>query len=268
MAQQFLDRYIEGSSPVHRLDARIKLVLTLACILCASLLPVGAWFALLALTALVWAAILASGVGLPRMLRRSLLALPFLAVAITIVFSTAGRPVFSVPLGFVTLTATDAGLLRFATIVWKSWVSVQAALLLTATTHFLEVLRALSALHLPKIMVAILSFMYRYLFILVDEAQRLLRARECRSAASAAGQSGGSLWWRARVTGQLVGTLFLRSFERSERIYVAMLSRGYSGELRRMGAARLRRGDLLVGVAGALLLLLIAAQAFIGSVSR
>jgi cobalt/nickel transport system permease protein len=162
------------------------------------------------------------------------------------------------------LTASDAGLLRFATIVWKSWISVQAALLLTATTHFLEVLRALRALHLPKIMVAILSFMYRYLFILVDEAQRLLRARECRSAAHEAGRSGGSLLWRARVTGQLVGTLFLRSFERSERIYVAMLSRGYAGELRSMHAAKLRRGDLLVGLGGALILLLIVTQAFVG----
>jgi cobalt/nickel transport system permease protein len=264
MTTQLLDRYIEGASPVHRLDARVKLVLAVAFILSASLLPVGSWLALLALTALCWAAILASGVGLGRMLRRSLLALPFLAVAVTIIFSAPGRPVFSIPLGFATLTASDAGLLRFATIVWKSWISVQTGLLLTATTHFLEVLRALRALHLPKIMVAILSFMYRYLFILVDEAQRLLRARECRSAAREAGRSGGSLLWRARVTGQLVGTLFLRSFERSERIYVAMLSRGYAGELRSMRAAKLRRGDLLVGLGGSLILLLIVVQAFVG----
>lgn len=268
MTQQFLDRYIEGASPVHRLDARVKLVLTLAFIFCASLLPVGSWFALVALTTLVWAAILASGVGLGRILRRALLALPFVAVAVTIIFTAPGQPVFRIPLGFgpdaLALTATDAGLLRFTTIVWKSWISVQAALLLTATTHFLSVLQALRALRLPKIMVAILSFMYRYLFILVDEAQRLLRARSCRSAGNHAGRSGGSLWWRAKVTGQLVGTLFLRSFERSERIYVAMLARGYTGELRSMGAAPLPRSDRFVGLAGTLMLLLIVAQAFVG----
>lgn len=262
-AQQYLDRYIAGSSAVHRLDARVKLVLTIALILCASLLPLAAWFALTALTALVWAAVLVSGVGLGRILRRALLALPFLVVVVTVIFSVPGRPIFSIPLGVVTLTATDAGMLRFTTIVWKAWISVQAALLLTATTHFLDVLRALRALRLPTIIVAILSFMYRYLFILVDEAQRLLRARECRSAAQT-GRGGGSLWWRASVTGRLVGTLVLRSFERSERIYVAMLSRGYTGELRTMSTDRLCRSDLYVGLVGGLILLLILAQALIG----
>ena len=262
MAQQLLDRYIAGGSAVHRLDARVKLVLAVAYIFCASSLPVGSWLALAALTAILWAAIVTSGVGLLTILRRALLALPFLAVAVTIIFSVPGRPVFRLPLGFVTLVATDAGLLRFTTIVWKSWLSVQAALLLTATTHFLDVLRALRALHLPQIMVAILSFMYRYLFVLVDEAQRLMRARECRSAALD-GKGGSSVLWRAQVTGRLVGTLFLRAFERSERIYVAMLSRGYTGELRSLHTPVLGRRDLLIGFTGGLVLLVITAQAFV-----
>lgn len=263
MAQQLLDRYIAGSSIIHALDARVKLVLTVALIVCAALLPVGSWLALLALTALVWAAIIASGVGLGTLLRRSLLALPFLLVVVTVIFSMPGRPIFQLPLGFVTLTATDAGLLRFATIVWKSWLSMQAALLLTATTHFLDVLRALQALHMPKIIVALMSFMYRYLFILVEEAQRLLRARDCRSAALS-GSGGGSVLWRAQVTGRLVGTLFLRSFERSERIYVAMLSRGYTGELRTLRAQTLDRRDLRFGIGVGAVLLIITAQAFVG----
>ena len=263
MAQQLLDRYIAGSSVIHALDARVKLTLTVMLIVCAALLPVGAWLALLALTALIWATIIASGVGLVTILRRSLLALPFLAVVVTIIFSIPGRPVFQLPLGFATLTATDAGLLRCATIIWKSWLSMQAALLLTATTHFLDVLRALQALHVPKIIVALLSFMYRYLFILVDEAQRLLRARDCRSAALN-GAGGGSVLWRAQVTGRLVGTLFLRSFERSERIYVAMLSRGYNGELRSLRSPALHRRDRLFALGAGAVLLIITAQAFVG----
>lgn len=263
MAQQLLDRYIAGSSVIHALDARVKLLLTVLMIVCAALLPVGSWLALLALTALIWATIIASGVGLVTILRRSLLALPFLAVVVTIIFSIPGRPVFQLPLGFVTLTATDAGLLRFATIIWKSWLSMQAALVLTATTHFLDVLRALQALHMPRIIVALLSFMYRYLFILVDEAQRLLRARDCRSAALN-GSGGGSLLWRAQVTGRLVGTLFLRSFERSERIYVAMLSRGYHGELRSLRSPALNRRDRRFAIGSGAVLLIITAQAFVG----
>ncbi len=263
MAQQILERYIDGASSIHALDARVKLVLAVTTIVCASLLPAGSWLALLALTALVWATIIASSVGLLLILRRALVALPFLAVVVTIVFSVPGQPVFTVPLGFVTLTATDAGLLRFFTIVWKSWVSVQVALILTATTHFFDILRALGALHLPKIMVALLSFMYRYLFVLADEAQQLLRARDCRSAALD-GRGGGSVWWRAKVTGQLVGTLFLRAFERSERIYVAMLARGYTGELRSLNARPLHPSDLRFGLGGALVLVLITLQAFLG----
>lgn len=262
MAQQLLDRYVGGTSPVHALDARVKLVLAVGFIVCASLLPVGSWLALLGLTALLWMAIAASGIRLRTLLRRALVAVPFLAATVTIIFSVPGPPVVSVPLGFMTLTATDAGLLRFITIIWKSWLSIQAALLLTATTHFLEILRALQALRLPTIMVTILSFMYRYLFILVDEAQRLLRARECRSAA-VDGVRGGPLWWRAKVTGQLVGTLFLRAFERSERVYVAMLSRGYTGELRSLASPPLTRQDRRVGLLGGAALLLITAQAFI-----
>jgi len=263
MTHQFLERYIAGGSVVHQLDARVKLVLTVMFIFCASLLPVASWLALAALTALVWAAIMAADVGLTMILRRALVALPFVLVVVTIIFSVPGRPVFRIPLGFITLTATDAGLLRFLTIIWKSWISVQAALLLTATTHFIDVLRALRALRLPQIMVAILSFMYRYLFILVDEAQRLLRARACRSAAPV-GKGGGSVIWRATVTGRLVGTLFLRAYERSERVYVAMLSRGYAGELRSLHAAAPARRDVLVGIAGGFALLLIAAQALAG----
>jgi cobalt/nickel transport system permease protein len=258
MTHQLLDRYIDGASPVHMLDPRVKLVLTVAFIFCASLVPPGAWLALAGLTALIWASITLSGVGLRTILRRALVALPF-----ALVFSVPGRPVIQIPLGFATLTATDAGLIRFGSIVWKSWISVQAALLLTATTHFLQVLWALRALRLPAIMVTILAFTYRYLFVLVDEAQRLIRARDCRSAAID-DRGGRSVWWRAQVTGRMVGTLLLRAFERSERIYVAMLSRGYSGELRALTAPAMSRRDRQWGAIGGALLVVIAAQAFWG----
>jgi cobalt/nickel transport system permease protein len=87
--------------------------------------------------------------------------------------------------------------------------------------------------------------MWRYIFVLVDEALRLLRARAARSGSqsdqlgslvAAQGRlrlrEGGSLLWRARVTGGMAGNLLLRAFERSDRIYVSMLSRGYDGEIR------------------------------------
>lgn len=247
-----LDRYIEGQSPVHALNARVKLLLTLACVLALALLPAGAWSGMLACALLIWWAVLRSGVGLGTILGRAFVALPFALVAVTLVFARPGEPLFSLALGPLRLTATETGLVAFASVVVKSWLSVQAALLLTATTHFTAVLHALRALRLPAVMVAILSFAYRYLFVMVDEAQRLLRARECRAAELPGRKSGGSLGWRAAVVGRMAGTLFLRAYERSERIYVAMLARGYSGELRAVGAhplSSVEQGLLLVGCA-------------------
>jgi cobalt/nickel transport system permease protein len=111
----------------------------------------------------------------------------------------------------------------------KSWLSVQAALLLAYTTPFADLVDALRALRVPAIIVSIISFMYRYLAVLTDEAGRMKRARHARSAAAPQGRSGGSLVWRAKVTGAMVGSLFIRAYERSERIYAAMLARGFSG---------------------------------------
>jgi len=256
-----LDRYVDGKSPVHALDARVKLPLALAYILALALIPAGAWAAVGAAALALWWAVIQSRVGLGLIVGRAFVALPFALVAVTLMFSRPGAPLFAIALGPLHLTATDAGAVAFLSVVVKSWLSVQAALLLTATTHFTAVLGALRALHLPAVLVAILSFAYRYLFVLADEANRMLRARDCRSAALPGRRAGGSLAWRAGVVGQMVGTLFVRAYERSERIYVAMLSRGFDGELRAIGGRPLssgERGLLLVGVAGLAGLVLLA----------
>jgi cobalt/nickel transport system permease protein len=130
------------------------------------------------------------------------------------------------------LAVSAEGLVRFASIVVKSWVSVQAAILLAAITPFADLLWGMRELRVPKALVAIVGFMYRYLFVLGDEALRLMRARAARSAVPAAGgRAGGGLVWRGRVAGGMVGNLAMRAFERSERIYDAMVARGFRGEI-------------------------------------
>jgi cobalt/nickel transport system permease protein len=95
--------------------------------------------------------------------------------------------------------------------------------------------------------------MYRYIFVIGEEARRLMRARECRSAV-AGESSGGAVRWRARVLGNMVGSLFLRSYERAERIYDAMISRGYDGELKSLAVTSLRHADYAaLGIAFGLL---------------
>lgn len=197
---------------------------------------------------------LAARIGPLTTARRSLIAAPFLLAALPLVFTRPEDPLARFALGPLTLTLSGEGLRIFATIAAKSWVSVQAALLLAFTTPFHELVDGLRQLRLPRIMIAIISFMYRYLAVLAEEATRMRRARAARSAVAAGGRAGGTLLWRARVTGSMVGSLFLRSYERSERIYAAMQARGFEGEFRHMHSRSLRTNEIAL-LASVLLLL-------------
>jgi len=224
-----LDRYIPRHSPAHHADARLKILLVIAAILGIALLPVGAFAAY----AIVWLVLVGASVGARlgplRLVRGSWVVLPFVLVAVPLLFTRPGETLIAFELGPLSLTITDAGLRDMLSVMSKSWLSVQAALLLAYTTPFSDLVDALRWLRVPAIIVSIISFMYRYLAVLTDEAGRMSRARHARSAAAPHGRAGGSLAWRARVTGAMVGSLFIRSYERSERIYAAMLARGYGG---------------------------------------
>ncbi len=246
------DRYHETESFVHRLDPRIKVVVAVAFILSNALLPDGAWIAFGLSWLFLLLANLLSRLGLAFTLKRSFVALPFALVAITMLFSTSGKPLSSFQFLLWNFTITDVGILRFVTILVRSWLSVQIAVLLVATTRFPDIIHALEHLRVPSILTTIIAFLYRYLFVLGDEVFRLMRAREARSAALSgdegmgAGQrSGRSVTWRARVAGHMAGQLFLRSYERSDRVYNAMLARGYTGRLQTTNPHELRRRDYM-----------------------
>ncbi len=252
------DRYETGESLIHRLDARVKVVVTVLFILSNVLLPDGAWLAFLLAWAMALAVNLLARLKWSYALKRSFIALPFALAAITVIFALPGQPVFTLNLGPWQWTATDAGLIRFASIVIRSWLSVQMAILLTATTQFSDLMHALRHLRVPQLLVAVISFMYRYLFVLADESMRLMRAREARSARPAgAGASGGTLLWRAKVTGHMVGQLFLRSYERSDRVYNAMLARGYQGHFFTLNPHVMHNRDWFMAAVAVIALLLL-----------
>jgi len=253
-----LDRYSPGNSPLHRADSRVKVVATLAFILTTVSLPTGAWWAFVLMALLVWIGVALSRVGVGLILRRSLVAVPFVLVALPTVFTHQGDVLARFPFG---VTATWQGLRFFVSVVVKSWVAVTAASLLTATTPFPSLMGALKSLKVPDTLLGVVAFHYRYLHVLADEAQRLLRAREARSAGVGRGV-GGPLLWRARVAGWMVGSLFLRTYERSERVYMAMLARGYDGRLRMSQAPPLARGAIaqIALLLGLLLALALAAH--------
>jgi len=251
------DRYHDTDSFIHRLDPRVKVVVTVAFILSNALLPDGAWMAFgLSLLFLLFAVAL-SNLGIAFTLKRSFIALPFALVAITVLFSVQGNPLTTFRFLMWDLTITDAGLLRFISIVIRSWLSVQMAILLVGTARFPDIVHALEHLRVPTILTTIIAFLYRYLFVLADEVFRLLRAREARSAAVAGSRSGGSVAWRAGVAGSMAGQLFLRSYERSDRVYNAMLARGYTGHLQTMNPHELHRVDYVTMALAIFFLLLL-----------
>ena len=240
------DQFHFRESPVHRLDPRVKVLVMVGFILSNAILPDGSWLAF----AVAWVFLLFSTdlslLGLGFTFRRSFVALPFALVAVTAIFSPLGNPLAEWDLGFIVLTPTDFGLVRFASILVRSWLSVQMAILLVATTPFPDLLHALEHLKIPRTLTTVVAFMYRYLFVLTDEVFRLLRARDARSAGLPGRKRGGTLRWRASITGSMAGQLFLRSYERSDRIYNAMISRGYAGHLRTLNPHVMNRRDWLV----------------------
>lgn len=248
------DRFEHRHSLIHRLDPRVKTVITLLFIVANVLLPDGAWLAFLAAWAFLLLVTALSDLPLFYAARRSFIVLPFTLAAITVMFTLPGQPLLSWQMGSRQVIITDAGLLRFISIVIRSWLSIQMAILLTAVTQLPDLLHALQHLRVPRILVTIISFMYRYLFVLADEAMRLLRAREARSARGQAGKSGGSILWRARVAGHMVGQLLLRSLERSDRVYNAMLARGYDGRLLTLNPHQMQPRDWLASGVAVLLI--------------
>ena len=199
MHVHFLDPYRPRRSPIHRLDPRVKLVLTLAFILTVRAHPAGAWPVYILLFALILSVEVLSELGVAYVLKRAALALPFVLAALPVIFTTPGAALFSLSLGPWTLTASLPGLERFISIALKSWISVQAAIVLAATTPFPDLLVAMRAVRIPRLLVAIFGLMWRYLFVLVDEALRLLRARAARSGVSDRCQA--ETWRQPRLAG-------------------------------------------------------------------
>lgn len=255
--------FIPGNSAVHRTGATVKLLLTLIFLIFLGLIPFGTWIPYLLFFVLLLSAEFASKIQIGYFLKRAFIALPFVLAAIPLVFSGPDPSHGLILPGKIHLTISDEGVVRFISIALKSWISVQAAILLTATTRFNELLAALRGLRTPALFVAVLSLMWRYLAIIIDEAQSMLHARASRSVSLPGVRQGGSIAWRARVTGGMAGALFLRSLERSDRVYAAMLSRGYNGDLPAITTSRLPAKDLAVLSGGILVLVVLWLSHFV-----
>jgi cobalt/nickel transport system permease protein len=214
----FLERYCEGDGPLHRLDARVKLVATLVYIVAVVVTPVGAWRWLAAEGLALAFLIGVSGVP-PRDLFVRWLGFAALVGFLALMVATSHPRRADLGLGSVLLT-----------ILAKNSLAFLAMLLLVNVTPFRKLLAAMRRLGLPAALLATLQFMYRYLHVLFDELDRMILARRSRTF-----RRSGRLDW-GLLTG-LIGILFLRAFERGERVHAAMLARGWDGTLRTLDGA-------------------------------
>lgn len=237
-----LDTYTGRESPVHRLDARAKILAFLCLMVISVSTPPGAPWCFGGYFAVLMALLVVSQVPVGQAFRRSLAIIPFVAM-------TAAFIPFVHPAG-AGLGVSGVGMLLFCSVLAKAYIGVWCVILLSATTPFPKLLEGLEQLKVPKLLILLAGFTYRYLFVLVDEALCMKRARDSRAY-------GGRRLWHAKVIGHMVGTLFLRSYHRAERVYVAMTSRGFQGKAVRLTATRLRTGDyaFLAATVGLALLL-------------
>jgi cobalt/nickel transport system permease protein len=211
--------HVHGRSPVHRAPAHLKILALLAFVVLVVATPAGWWAAYAG-----YLAVLALVVGVSRvpptyLLRRVVVELPFVVFALLLPFVAEG-PRTEV-LG---VAVSSSGLQAGATLLVKSTLGVLASLTLAATTAPQDLLAGLERLRLPRQLVQIMSFMVRYLDVVTGEMQRMRVAREARGF-----RASDPRHWP--VLARSAGALFIRSYERGERVHLAMLSRGYTGTM-------------------------------------
>ena len=211
MPADFLDHFSRGATVCHRLPPRPKILLTVAVITLAALLPAAMWPAQGCLACLVFAALTLAEIPIAYLVRRLVLFLPLVAMT-----------ALAVPLsrGFSGGWETALG------IVIRSTVAFLAGLWLVSTTPFDRLLAGLSQLGMPRFFMAMLAFVFRYLSVLFDELARMRTAQRARTFGPRRAGAG----WKGAV--QLVGMALVRAIDRAERIHGAMCSRGWTGKMR------------------------------------
>ena len=235
MHHSYIDRFAQGDSPVHRLDARAKLLATVAYTGVLISFDRYAVSELAAMSVMPLAMIWFGRVPLWFGLRRVVVLSPFIAM-VALLSPLYDRGVQVVAFGPWRF-GLAGGWLTAADVALKFALGLLALTAMMCTTPFALLLEAMRKLGVPKLLVMQLGILYRYIFVLIDEGMRVRRGRDFRGAARA------PLHRRLAAAGGVIGSLFVRTLERSERIHTAMCARGYRGEPHGLARLRLRWAD-------------------------
>ncbi|MCH7987671.1 MAG: cobalt ECF transporter T component CbiQ [Planctomycetes bacterium] len=212
MSSSYLARYGRSKSICHRLPARLKIVLTLAVVAAGISIPVELWPIQGVLACLVFAGHSFARIPMTYLLRRLAIFLPMLLLLSISLPATQG---FSA-----------AGWEIMASILFGSTLAFISLLWLVNVMPFDQLLHTLRQLWVPDVLVATLSFMYRYIFVLWNELEKMRTARKARTFGS------GGFWFRWKTSAEMIGMLLIRAMERAERVHGAMCARGWDGRVR------------------------------------
>jgi cobalt/nickel transport system permease protein len=229
--------HLPGTSPVHRLPAEVKIVAAFLGVVCVVLTPREAFPVFaghLVVLAVVWAI---ARIPPGWMARRALIEAPFVVLAVLLPLTGPDPRV-----EWLGVALSEPGLLGAWNILVKGTLGVLTSLTLAATTPLRDLLLGLQRLRAPAIVVTITTLMLRYADVIAAEARRMRLARISRG-------HDPRFLWQAGATARGIGTLFVRSYERGERVHLAMLSRGWAGRMPPMGTERTTGRHWLAGTA-------------------
>lgn len=242
--------YVPGDSVLHRLAPEAKLVGVVAFVIAVAVTPREAVGSFAVDAAIVIAAMAIAGFGPRLVLTRLAVILPFVTFAFLIPFIAGGEQI-----EVLGLSLSREGLWGTWNILAKATLGASASLLLAGTTPIADILRGLGRLRVPTVLVSIVAFMFRYLDVIVEEMQRMRTAMTARAH--------DPRWlWQAKPIASSAGALFVRSYERGERVHASMLARGFTGTMPQLDHRRATGREW----AGALAVPLIALCAAIGGI--
>jgi len=234
----FIDKYTSLNSVIHKLDPRVKFISTIFYIICIILLSPKDLFLYIAYFLVIFIVILLSKLPLIFVLKKSLTIIPFvIIIALFLPFYDNSLSISDIYK--FKFSVSNTGIRLFLSILAKSLLSILSLIVLTTTTKFTLLLKGLRKLYIPDIFILLLSFMYRYIFVLIDESQKMNRARRVKTFNTCFS------FRNIKYFSQMIGVLFLKTFEKSELIYYCMLARGYSGEIFTIDNLELKKLDFI-----------------------
>ncbi len=237
--------YLHEHTKVHSLPGHLKLVGALSFIFVVVATPVREYLAFLGYFIILLAIARLAKLRYRTLAKRMLIEIPFVFFAILIPFATPGEKI-----EFLGLALSPEGLWVAFGILAKSTLGVMTSIILSATTQSRELLTSFRKLRVPETLVQIASFMFRYTSVVVDELNRMKVARQSRGF-----EARGIKDWK--ILGQSIGALFVRAYERGERVHLAMLARGYEGNLVSANTDRSTNVDKCLALSPALVALIL-----------